>query len=220
MSNQSTYFERFSHTVVSVTQPLVSWATTVNGQGTRTRDICQSRNPIHALIITDSGTSGGICDAASGEWIRSKWDARVTDPTIGLQSGANFDADTVRSLQAIQKMPGSAFGPVVAGLLSDPTKAVTSNATIINLIVNGNGIFKTQYSVFLEFNFRMGAQGGHSTAAYRDADVIEYFDINYGLYVIPRGEFDNWFWWFMSFSGYNTSFGSVDVTLLKPQGRI
>jgi hypothetical protein len=219
MSDKSTYFELFSHTVVSMTQPLVSWATTVNGQGTRTRDICQSRNPIHALIVTDSGTSGGICDAASGEWIRSNW-GYATDPTIGLQSGASFDAGTVRSLQAIQNTPGSAFRRVAADCLGDPTKGVTSNPTVINLIVNGNGIFRTQYSVLLEFNFRGGAQGGHSTAAYRNGNVIEYFDINYGLYVIPRGEFDNWFWWYMSVSGYNISFGSIDVTLFKPQGRI
>ena len=219
MVDHTTYVEAFNNTVVCATQPLVGWATQVNGLGTRTLDICQARDPIQSLIADNASTSGGICDAASYQWIMSKWDNAFADPTPDLATGANAGTmnAAVQALKHIQSGNDDAYKLLAYRLLRNATGRINavSSGDISNGITADRVDFGTRYSTLIEFKFRLGMDGGHTTAVYRDGNVIEYFDINYGLYRLNRNQFADWFWWFMQASGYTVAFGSVDLSFYK-----
>jgi len=219
MVDHTTTVEYLNNAIVCATQPLVGWATQVNGHGTRTRDICQARDPIHSLISDTEATSGGICDAASFKWIMSKWRHTHDDPTPDLETGANPGdmAKTVAALKQIQSASGDAYKRLVTELARSPNRRINlvSSNDITTGVLADHEHFGTKYSVLIEFNFRLGFDGGHSTAVYRDGDEIEYFDINYGLYRLKAGQFADWFWWFMQASGYSVAFGSVDISFYR-----
>ena len=216
MTDQSDWWEYFTHTVVAVTYPVLHSSTWLLTHARTTRYISQSKKPLYTLIAADKGTAGGICDAASGQWLLFRAARRTNDPSEGLvidavdngvvkelqllQTGSNAESKVDQQLQSISKNTGIKANNDVVAFLDGSAQVVADVG---------------EYFALLSFNLGGPEDGGHMAAIHNCNGQLTLFDINYGIFEMPANRFAGWFTTYMYTTGYQLAFKTFDCLLYR-----